>query len=424
MKRLISLLLVLFLLSGCGNTPIPEETKNTSEPPSVTVPLVKKKSVPTPLTWERINAIPVATSDMTEEQLRQIVLDFFRLQLTFQWTPAETFAYTITTYQEPRGFEAGTVYAGLPYQGSSNSGNLYLAMEYYDPETGILDNTEVDGQSLSLLLGNHCTSSPYWAWSRVINSVTQYANANMTEHYGFLPVGDYDYDFVQWSEVTQTKAVCKENGEQRMYEAYALLKPADGIFLYYSTGGNSHCRMVSSHPVVVRNADGSINGDESYLLYMDQGSGLKDYTAADGTTVRLQGKVDFKATFSELFSKSYIAFTFAEFLGTDPVEPGELTLALPKTVTPGEMIAGELCSNYPISYFNVTLTDDSGNITYHKLIPAQGLNVSSIYLGKLINTSDINPLIQTGDQTLTVQARISTGELLTAYEGTLTANKN
>lgn len=419
MKRWICLLFVLFLMAGC-TTNTPENTESTSEPPAT----VREKAVPTPLTWDAINAIPVAAPDMTEQQLRQIVLDFFRLQLTFQWTPAQSFEYTITTYQEPRNFEAGTVYAGLPYQGSTTSANLYLTMEYYDPETGILDNTGLDGQTLTQLLGNHCTTSPYWAWGRVINSVKQYTNANMTEHYGFLPVGDYDYDFVQWSEVTQTKAVCKENGEQRMYEAYALLKPADGIFLYYSPGGNSHCRMVSSHPVVVRNEDGTINGDESYLLYMDQGSGLKDHTAADGTTVQLQGKVDFKATFSELFSKSYITFTFAEFRGTDPVEPGELTLQLPQTVTMGEMVTGELRSNYPISYFKITLTDKSGNTTYSKLTPAQGLNVFSIFLGKLIKTGDIDPIIRTGDQTLTIQARISTGELLTAYQGTLTANKN
>ncbi len=423
MKKLISLLLVLFLLSGCGNTTLPEETKSTSEPPQVTAPLVKKKAVPTPLTWDQINAIPIATPDMTEEQLRQIVLDYFRLQLTFQWTPAESFEYTITTYQEPRSFEAGTVYAGLPYQGSTTSANLYLTMEYYDPETGILGNSEIDGQSLSLLLGNHCTTSPYWAWSRVINSVTQYTNANMTKHYGFLPVGDYSYDFLQWSDVMQTKAVCKENGEQKMYEAYALLEPADGIFLYYSAGGNSHCRMVSSYPVVVRNSDGSINGDESYLLYMDQGSGLKDYTAADGSVVKLQGKVDTKATFTELFEKSYITFTFGEFLGTDPVEPAQLTLELPQTVTPKEMIAGELASNYPIAYIVITLRDTANNTTYYELIPTGKLNYYSVYMGKLLNLDTVHSALESGDQTLTVQARVSTGELLTAYEGTLTANK-
>lgn len=380
----------------------------------------KKRSVTTPLTWADIDAIPVATADMTEEELRQIVLDFFRLQLTFQWTPKESFAYTIVTYQEPRPFEAGTVYAGLPYQGNFNSGNLYLAMTYYDSNTGILDNTSMDGQTFSQTLGNHCTSGPYWAWSRVINSTSRYTNVCMTESYGFLPVGDYEYDTLQWSDSAKTKTVCKENGEQRMYECYALLEPADGIFLFYSLGGNSHCRMVSSFPQVVRNDDGSINGDESYLLFMDQGSTLKDYTAADGSTVQLQGKVDQKATFAELFDKSYVPFTFGEFRGTDPVEPAEVTLELPERVTTSQLATGAIGSNYAISYVEATLADKNGKVVYEALEPAPGLDVKEMFLGKVLTLSELNPYAEGGDHTLTVKVRISTGQLLTIYEGTLT----
>ena len=54
MKKLLCLLLILpFLFTGCG------EKK-------------EKNPVTTPLTWETIDAIPVATGDMTEVQLRQI----------------------------------------------------------------------------------------------------------------------------------------------------------------------------------------------------------------------------------------------------------------------------------------------------------------------------------------------------------------
>lgn len=399
MKRLLLLLFTLSLLlcAGC-----------------------KKSSVTTPLTQADIDAIPVATADMTEAQLRQLVLDFFRLQLTFQWTPKESFEYTIVTYKEPRPFQAGTVYAGLPYQGNFNSGNLYLAMTYYDSSTGILDNTSMDGQTFSQTLGNHCTSSPYWAWSRVINSTLRYTNICMTESYGFLPVGDYEYNTSQWADTVKTKTVCKENGEQRMYECYGLLKPADGIFMFYSLGGNSHCRMVSSEPQVVRNADGTINAAESYLLFMDQGSSLKDYTAADGSTVQLQGKVDHKATFAELFEKGYLPFTFAEFLGTDPVEPAEVTLALPERVTSSQLATGAIRSNYPICYITATLTDESGKVVWETLVPSGNVDVKEMFLGKVLSLSEINAQAESGDCTLSVKAQISTGQLLTAYEGTLT----
>lgn len=377
----------------------------------------EKQAVATPTTWEQINAIPVATDDMTEEALRQICLDFFRLQLSFQWSPKESFSYTITTYKEPREFSAGTVYAGLPYQGSSRSGNLYLAMEYYDPKTGVLDNTGIDGQELSHILGNHCTSSPYWAWSRVVTSVSHYANTCMTEHYGFLPVGNYTYTTMQWSENARTRSVCQENGEQVMFESYALLKPADGIFLFYSLGGNSHCRMVSAAPVVVRNADGTINPEESYILYMDQGSGLKDYTAADGTKVQLQGKIDEKATFRELFDKSYVPFTFAEFTGDAPVKVGKVTTTLTAPTTIEAVVGDMLTANYPISYAEVTLTDEDGKVSYRKVTPAQSLNVWEMPAGKLMDTSQVRTLLEKGPHTLRIRLRIGSGQLLTAYEG-------
>ena len=60
MKRLICVLLAVLLLCACSAEEIPETTG--------TVPV--EKAVPTPLTWADIDAIPVATPDMTEDQLR------------------------------------------------------------------------------------------------------------------------------------------------------------------------------------------------------------------------------------------------------------------------------------------------------------------------------------------------------------------
>ena len=401
MKRLFAVLLALtMLLGGCSN-------KQTLQ------------KVPTPLQQSHIDAIPVATADMTEDQLRQIVLDFFKLQLTFQWSPKESFAYSITTYKKPRSFDKNTVYAGLPYQGASQAGNIYWAMQYYDPETGILDNTGMDGQAFSQLLGNHCTSSPYWAWARVVNSTPQYANVRMTKHYGFLPVGDYDYKMVAWTEEESTKNVCKEAGEQRMFEAYAQLKPADGVYMFYSLGGNSHCRMVSAAPVVVRNSDGTINGDESYILYMDQGSTLKDYVAEDGSTVQLQGKVDEKATFTELFTKSYITFTFGEFLGTDPVEKAQVTTNLPGEATLQDAINCTITANYPMAYTHITLTDATGETVFDQKAHTDTINIYELFFAKIAPISEIRSLLEKGELKLTVQAQVSTGELITAYEGVL-----
>ena len=408
MKKLFSILIILLLLTGCGGS---TDTTDTAQVAA---------AVTTPMTWEQIDAIPVATSDMTEAELRQICVDFFRLQLTFQWTPKADFEYSIVTYQKPREFTSGTVYAGLPYQGNFNSGSLYTAMLYYDPETGILDNTSMTGQEFSQTFGNHCTSSPYWAWSRVVNSWSRYTNICLTETYGFLPVGDYSYTTIQWTEYENTKMVCEAHGEQKMYACYALLQPADGIFMFRSLGGNSHCRMVSSHAVVVRNADGTINGEESYILFMDQGSGLKDYTAQDGSTVQLQGKVDQKATFAELYKSTYLPYTFAEFTGADPVEPGEATISLADNIPVSQLVNGELVCNYPIAYIEAQAIDAQGKTVYENTTMAGALDVRQWFLGKLLPISELKELVNTGNLHLTIRVRISNGQLITAYNGTIT----
>ena len=397
MRRFFILFLTLAFLLGCAGCAAKT-----------------KVAVPTPLRREDIDAIPVATDTMTEEQLRQIVLDFFRLQLTFQWTPAEDFDYTIVCYDEECKIKAGTVYAGLPYQGGEGNGNLYIAMEYYDPKTGILDNKGIPWQTLTKTLGNQCFSSPSWAWARVVNSNKTFPATFSTHANGYLRVGDYEYKTTKWNEITgYTRDVCKENGKQRMFEAYALVKPADGLNRRCEA---SHTRMVSDYPVVVRNADGTINGEESYVLYMDQASGWKKYTADDGTTVQLQGNIHKKTSFAMLFKQYYIPFTFGEFIGTEPVEAAEVTLELPDRVTPSDLATSVIKTNYPISYVKVTVTDRKGKEAYCVTEPTQVTDVREIFLGKLL---DFEPLFRHGEQTLTIQVRVSTGQLLTAYEGTI-----
>ena len=132
MKRTLALFLLLSTLlplASCSQAisePAPatevqteEKTKETAE--------VHTWSVPTPLTWEQINAIPVANSSMTSDELRKICVDFFRLQASFQWTPEKNFEYTIRSSDSVRKFQAGKYYGGIPYVTSSKGGgNLSL----------------------------------------------------------------------------------------------------------------------------------------------------------------------------------------------------------------------------------------------------------------------------------------------------------
>ena len=68
MKKFIGIFLafsVLLALMGCNQAPQQNDPTQPTYDPAI-VALVEQ-----PLTWEQINAIPVADDSMTEEQLRQ-----------------------------------------------------------------------------------------------------------------------------------------------------------------------------------------------------------------------------------------------------------------------------------------------------------------------------------------------------------------
>ena len=94
-----------------------EETPpaETGEGIAPTLVITTPATVENPLTWDRINAIPVADgTTMTIDQMRQICVDFFCLQVTFTWTPKEDTKYAVGS-QKKEHYRPGGVYGGIPY---------------------------------------------------------------------------------------------------------------------------------------------------------------------------------------------------------------------------------------------------------------------------------------------------------------------
>ena len=401
----IGMLLVSLLLTSCGKNDLGD------------------KLVPTPLTWEMIDAIPVATDDMTEEELRQICVDYFRLQISFQWSPKEDLDYLITGYKKQTSFPAGVKYAGLPYMCTSSgyiTGNLYIAMDYYDPATGLMDNSGMADQVFAERIGNNCSGGSFWGWARVVNSVTDHTCRSATETFGFIPLGSYDYHGVmKWTNAYTTIDACEENGKQVMYEAYALAQPADGLVVHRGGGGDAHMRMVSQTAVVERLPDGTIDGNKSYLVYLDQTSGKSD-TTIDGYDFKIQGGLDRKITFSDLYTKGYVPFTFAELIGEDPVEPAEVALDLknPESATVTDLYRSKLSANYAISHTTLTVQDKKGNEVYSNTYYSPEHNLRQTPMLTLINRDELAPCVN-GDYTVTIACRVGTGQNLIAYSGAL-----
>jgi len=299
-------------------------------------------------TWynEFVN-LPVASADMTVDQLRQMTVDFFRLQQSFKWTPNTTFVYHDTETQSS-GFpfykesfcdyttlEPNTVYKGLPYcmtgayhvidgvdqvtepdTSIGQSGSIYKAMNYYNPATGVLDLATIyekgGAQGVYDVLTSNCTNGLTWGWNRVSNSTTIYSTQHYTPANGAIPVGYYVWNEAEMSYVDESTgeikmvddAVSKIIAAQgsvykgRFYKAYAQLQPGDGLVT------DGHLRMCTGVRVVRDENDNIVSG-ESYVWYIDmnaygstdryvaEGGGCEDYiyTQDNGNVVRDLGGI-------------------------------------------------------------------------------------------------------------------------------------
>ena len=397
-----------------------EENKKTEEKKPASETQKKYPEVTDKLSWEKINALPKATENMTEEELRNVVLAYFELAQTFAWTPDKGYQYIITTNDKSVTLPSKQVYGGMPYV-TNGLGNLYRWMDWYDEETGVMRLSETSSPKQ---IGNQCSYGTFWAWSRVCNTLKYFYTSSMTEMNGCIPVGPYKYDLTKakFSKDDQTGDVCTANGDQIMFQSYAALKPADGL-VHYSTAG--HVIMCSSVPVVVKNGDGTINGEESYITYMDQGQRWHEMEQSNGAKYRVQGGVHVKSTFNSLLKSGYLPFTIKEFLGTDPVEKAEAKLGIEigETVTANDLKNAPLTTNYPISHVIVTVEDADGKEIYKYTSYADlGKTMVASYeydLSKAIFPASLSAHANKGN-TIRLKVWVGSGDCLEVVRATLT----
>jgi len=438
MKRTIVFVLILSMLVStisCAEAPAGSETEEliaqtvenaeTEEAKKTAVETaedpVYNEKVSDLLTPERLAQIPIANSSMTTDELRQICVDYVCLSTTFQWIPSKTFSYITSSVDLEVKFYEGKLYGGIPYVNLA-SGNLYRALEMYDTETGVMNiDNFAENSKKKIYFGTACSGTACWGWARVVNSAVMKWTSNMTQKNGFVPVGPYTYDasidVYGKKGAEDCKPICRRNGQQTMFESYALLQKADCIV------NQGHVRMIKEVHVV-RNADGTINGDESYVIQCEQGlyntSQKHDRVSADGTAYKIQGNDNLKTSFSALYSASYLPHTFKEFLGTDPVEPGKVAMAHNgPTATVNELQKGNLKANYPISDIFTVVKNEQGEEVYRNAYRFEHHFNRSVALSVALPLNALRSFAEKGNHTVEVLVQISTGELLTAYSGAL-----
>ena len=134
-----------------------------------------------------------------------------------------------------------------------------------------------------------------------MNAVSGSITASSSAHFypwtdkGLVAVGDYVWDGIDLSDLNKivTSKVTSKNGEQTMFEAYALCIPGDTIASRWTSGSSviGHARLISAEPTLIRNNDGSINGARSYLTVYEQCSSFNknrevNTTASKANNVR------------------------------------------------------------------------------------------------------------------------------------------
>ena len=321
-RKLIALLLALstlFLFACAGENTTPstaptvqtEEAKDYSQYAGI---------VADPKGWyEELMALPIANNDMTEDELRQLCVDAFRLNLSFQWTPTEdlAFGFTILERSNEVFLNKGIAYSGLFYNNNTCQGHAYKVLDFYDPETGAMDIGAMGGYKMNIL-GSACAMGITWAWTRVCNTSYPIDTVHMHQYAsGIVPVGPYNYPSGKYSfsPGDGTLRLIEDCGLQTMYESYAATKPADGVY----SSSSYHVMMISKNPEVTRWPDGSIDPANSFAYVNEQAAGGTltenyNYTQSNGVTLRPLGTVDRKVSFEELATKGYVPFALKELL--------------------------------------------------------------------------------------------------------------
>ena len=356
MKKVVAMVLLLALafgLFGCDKqAEAPVETGNQ--------PYIFEYAVKNPMQY------PDYTFDHepTTDELREMAVKGMRDMLSIEWCTGKFMMYTKTGAVSSKiyTYAPEVTYAGLPY--SNGNSSIFNWFEYYNPETGMLE-FDGDGYDLNTTLGNTCTGSIMWGWSVVCHTLGgDFTNYQMTQLHGCIPVGDYTYPASINSYLDYgTDLIIDQNGEDKILECYALCLPADGL----TSSPQNHGMMIIEPAHVVRNEDGTINAEESYLIIQDQRANVGDaaYTIeVDGENQYFTGRTYAKFTFQKLLDQDYIPCTTAEFAGTEPYEKPDVQFVTTSGAACGnltELITGTLTCNYPMCIIKAILVDADGN---------------------------------------------------------------
>ena len=319
--------------------------------------------------WLRDNSakpLPAA-----QQELRDRVVEKMNAMGLVEWHTTQDLLHSCTcTLTVCHGnYMPGKLHVGMPYNHKAASLSRFnFCMDEHNAVKDWMYGAEsYDG--FDMYIGNDCSSALQMAWWTVSNSTDlircTYMVPKYQEQNGCIPVGQWQMEegideFGKKYTGTWTKPYVDANGEQTMYEAYALLRKGDAYVNLSKSGG--HTRMVSQDAVVVRNENGLISSQYSYVLSTEQGAPAVDNQYFSSW------RVDYAYTFGQLYKSGFLPVTMEE-LQTGEMEPVELKFEGEVDGKLG-MVNGVATSNYYLDSGVLEIKDSQGNVVlYHEVFP-------------------------------------------------------
>ena len=390
---------------------------------------------------------------------------------TVEWQPAQTM-YNYNNYSAGNGWgieitvkAAGSsgstinkgIQKGLPYAHSTNNlerfndlvGHYTGALEqwdtkayFYNTNASIADNGRVmnDQTEWGMYIGSDCSGqvSSAWrvisavdkntsGWVRVVGTADIYPSQKYMGWYNIKPVnglifedpGDLNGD---GNDNSVDKAIYVanyyNNNRTHYLDALAMTSKAD-VLVGYSDRGNGHAIMAISDAVVIREYDGDVDAELSYIVTAEQGGSGTD---SDGINRYSETTVNGDIKTIEWSSTCCVdrRTTFA-----DLVRDGEGT---GKTSWRFFPVTCDVLRNADSAAANVAITMDAAgqiNSTFH--IINTTVNGETFYVGlgedlktyrsskSTLSLSDVYDTIETG---ATVTVQLANGQKYTGTFGT------
>lgn len=321
-------------------------------------------------------------------------------------------------------------YYGIPY---NHKGGSLSRMQYCLNEDGTVKDFVYEMASFDGFdgyMGNDCSTAVQQAWWVVSNSTDVVRCDGMQPCFdkGCYAVGDYEYNFNQNAQ-SYTDIIINANSEQTMYEAYGQMRRGDAHYYMREEGG--HTRMAAEDAVTVRDQNGLINPDKSYVICHEQGNSITDDVKMTTTSWRL----NWKYTFSNLYLDWAIPVTIEEFMTGEMETPTcELTGSVDGKLG---MVTGTVKANYYLDYVDLKITDDQGNVVMdHRMFTTVGRyydhNFNDSIIRNYCDTYDLghlasplqNVALEKGrTYSYTITAYLATDDVFTLKEGSF-ANGN